>query len=190
MPFSEQNYCFTRLFHLPRFRDGRLFHTWAPTLFAYAETTTAPRRDASAVFSEALLANTLILHTVIIANQAKPHVPVDRVLNLHNGRDMAAGPRHSAMLLPSLVAKKSWYRQKSYGFTRWIYESLPATQEVPVRNIPRSMRWQPFFLLFLHTNRAIPVPTSRTAIRTTTPFSRLLTFTPSNDPLPRFFQLS
>jgi len=41
--------------------------------------------------------NTLWLLIVI---QAKPHVPVDRVLNLHKGRDLAAGSRRSAMLLP------------------------------------------------------------------------------------------
>ena len=45
-------------------------------------------------------------------------------------------------------------------------------------------------LLFLDTNGAKPAPTSRTAIRTTTLFSRQLTFTPSNDPFPGFFQLS
>ena len=59
-----------------------------------ADTGAAPCRDASAILS--LLANTLILHTVIIANQAKPHVPVDRVLNLHNGRDMAGQLAHGA----------------------------------------------------------------------------------------------
>jgi len=79
-------------------------------LFTYADTAAAPCRDASAIFS--LLANTLILHNVIIANQAKPHVPVDRVLNLHNGRDMAAGPQRSATLLLSLVAQE--YSSHSY----------------------------------------------------------------------------
>jgi len=57
-----------------------------------------------------------------IVTQAKPHIPVDCVLNLHNGRDVAAGPRRSATLLPFiLVAKKC--RQESYRF----YVSLPAS---------------------------------------------------------------
>jgi len=115
---ADRTDCFTRLFYLPRSEAGRLFHTWATTLFIYADTAAAPCRVASANFS--LLANTLILHTVIIANQAKPHVPVDRVLNLHNGRDMAAGPRRSATLLLSLAAQE--YSSESYG----MYASLPA----------------------------------------------------------------
>ena len=68
---------------------------------------------------------------LFIVTQEKLHVPVDsdRVLNLHNGRDMAAGSQHSATLLPFMpVAKK--YSQESYGF----YESLPAAWEVPVRS--------------------------------------------------------
>jgi len=59
-----------------------------------------------------------------------------------------------------------------------------------LKNIHVSMRWQLFSLLFLDTNRVIPTLTSRKAIRTTTLFSRQLTFTPSNDPFPGFFQLS
>jgi len=70
-----------------------------------------------------LLANTLILHTVIIANQAKPHVPVDRVLNLHNRRDMAAGPRRSATLLLSMAAQE--YSSQT------LCSSIPPTTHLP-----------------------------------------------------------
>ena len=83
-----------------------------------------------------------------------------------------------------------------------IIQSVPVTVwNVPVtlfslgsigalQSIQVSMRWHLFFLLFLDTNEAIPTPTSRTAIRTTTLFSRQLTFTPSNDRYPGFFQLA
>ena len=59
--------------------------------------------------------NTLIWHIVIIATQAKPHVPVDRVLNLHNGRDVAAGPTALSNVAALYTGKK--YSQESYGFT-------------------------------------------------------------------------
>ena len=74
----------------------------------------------------------------------------------------------------------------------WIVQITPSCwgNAGVLNNMHCSMRWQPFFLLFLDTNGAIPVPTIRTAIRTTTPFSRQLTFTPSNDSFPGFFQLS
>jgi len=51
MLFSEQDECFTRPFHLSRFRAGRLFHTRATTLFFFAVTAAAPCRDASVIFS-------------------------------------------------------------------------------------------------------------------------------------------
>jgi len=56
-----------------------------------------------------------------------------------------------------------------------------------LQNIQVFMPWHLFFLLFLDTNEAIPASTSRTAIRTTTLFSRQLTCTPSNDRLSGFF---
>jgi len=74
----------------------------------------------------------------------------------------------------------------------WIVQVTPSCwgNAGVLKNMLCSMCWQPFFLLFLDTNGAIPVPTISTAIRTTTPFSCQLTFTPSNDSFPGFFQLS
>jgi len=106
MLLADWTDCFTRLFYLSHFRARRLFHTWINTLFFYAVTATAPCQDASAILSYSRIPwfDTLWLP---IVTQAKLHVPVNRVLNLHNGRNMAPGPRHSArLLLFILVAKK------------------------------------------------------------------------------------
>jgi len=60
-----------------------------------------------------------------------------------------------------------------------------------LKNIHRSMRWQPFFLFYFQIQTE-PYPCYQEGqwFRTTTSFSRQLTFTLSSDPLPGFFQLS
>jgi len=88
---ADRTDCFTRLF------SPAPFWSWE-TVSHLSYHAIHLRRYATCSLSArfcnlSLLANTLILHTGIIANQAKSHVPVDRVLNLHNERDMAAGPR-------------------------------------------------------------------------------------------------
>jgi len=49
--FSGQDTYSTRLFVLPCSRAGRLFDTWATTLFSYVDKAVAPHQDFSAVFS-------------------------------------------------------------------------------------------------------------------------------------------
>jgi len=51
MLLADRTDCLTRLFYLPRFGAGRLFYTWATTLFFYAVTAAALCWEASAMSS-------------------------------------------------------------------------------------------------------------------------------------------
>jgi len=183
IPLLERGDCFMRLSRLPCFGAGTLFHAWVTTLFTPL-LQTAPRRDAQCIFNLHYTSN---LHTVTAHHYSRKTARSSRPWSqptqwkrfgiwptaLSNVAALHIGGKEIQLVVVWIIS-----------ITLGCLGSTGA-----LKDIPRSIRWHLFFRLFLDTHGAIPAPPRRKVILRTTPSCRKLTFTPSNNPLPGFFQL-
>jgi len=167
MILADRTDCFTRLFNLSRFGAGRLFHTWATTL-------------SSTPLQQLLLVGTLLPSFPTRDSEYLDLTHCDCPLLLKQDRTFPS------TVFSAYTMEEIWqpahsvqqrccplYKEIQLGVVwnvRFSPSCLGGTGALKSTHV--FMRWQIFFLLFLDTNEAIPAPTSRTAIKTTTLFSQ------------------
>jgi len=170
------------------FTCPRLFHAWVTTLSYTPLLQTVPGWDAN-VFSVSTISWIYVLWDLIVIRE-KSYVPVNCVLNLHNGRDLTSGQQILILAFSNLATLYTLAGGKATQLmVVWsICVSPSAVLKVPVRSTTSLVLCADIsFPVYFSIQTVLP---RRMVIRTMTSFSRKLTFTLSNDPLLGFFQLS